>query len=161
MYIWLLSLAMLGAVVAAPVPKYRITVKAAKHTDFRALHTYTWTSGWVAFDHVLDRHIVAAIDTELASLGLVKRAAEPCDVIVTYGTLRRTDVDVHAERPHHSREFPEYPVSTLFVLMMEPGSRRELFRARVDVPVETDTAHLGQQIDTIVAQMFAEYPTRH
>jgi hypothetical protein len=70
-------------------------------------------------------------------------------------------VDVHAERPPHSRAFPEYPVSTLLVLMLEPGSRRELFRARVDVPVETDTAHLGQQIDTIVAQMFAEYPTHH
>jgi hypothetical protein len=161
MFIWLLGLAMLGAVMAAPMPKSRITVKADKHTDFRTLRTYAWTNGWVAFDRVLDRHIVAAIDAELASLGLTKRMAEPCDVIVTYGALRRTDVDVHADRPHHSGTYPEYPVATLVVLMMQPGSRRELFRARVDVPVETDTSHLEQQIDTIVAQMFADYPTRH
>ena len=160
MTLWLLSLAMLGAVMAAPAPKYRITVKVDKHTDFRALHTYTWTNGWAAFDRGLDRHIVAAIDAQLASLGLVKQEAEPCDVVVTYGTLRRTDVDVRAKVPHHSGTYPEYPVATLVVLVMQPGSRQELFRARVDVPVETDTAHLEPQIDAIVAQMFADYPTR-
>ena len=160
MSIWLLGVALLGAVKAAPMPKYRIVVKADKHTDFRTLHSYAWTNGWAAFDRVLDRHIVAAIDAELASLGFVKRGEESCDVVVTYGALRRTDVDLHAHRSPDGT-YPEYPVATIVILMMQPGSRRELFRARVDVPVETDTAHLEQQIDTVVAQMFADYPTRH
>jgi hypothetical protein len=161
MSIWLLSLAMLGAVMASPSAKYRVTVKADKHTDFRALHSYAWTPGWASFDRALDRHIVTAVDAELAGLGLVKRAAEPCDVIVTYGALRRTDVDVSSGRPHHEGTYPEFAVGTLVVLMMQPGTRRELLRARVDVPLETDTPHLEQQIDTIVAEMFADYPTRH
>src|SRR6185503_17007887 len=135
MSIWLLGVALLGAVMAAPMPKYRIVVKADKHTDFRTLHSYAWTNGWAAFDRVLDRHIVAAIDAELASLGFVKRGEESCDVVVTYGALRRTDVDLHAHRSPDGT-YPEYPV-------------------------ETDTAHLEQQIDTVVAQMFADYPTRH
>ena len=160
MTLWLLSLALVGAVMSVPTPRHRVTVKADQHTDFRAIHSYAWTPGWASFDRVLDRHIVEAVDTALAALGLTKRTETASDVIVTYGALRRTDVDLHAAPSPHSRTCPEYPVGTLVVLMMEPASRREVFRARVDVPLETDTAKLEQQIDTIVAQMFAEYPTR-
>jgi hypothetical protein len=160
MTLWLLSLAIVGAVMAVPTPRYRVTVKADTHTDFGVLHTYAWTPGWAAFDRALDRHIVSAIDAELAALGLARRVTEPCDVIVTYGALRRTDVD-DADRPRMSGTCPEYAVGTLIVLMMHPGTRQELFRARVDVPLETGTAQLEQQIDTVVAQVFAGYPTRH
>jgi len=155
----LIGSAILGAVLAAPAQKYGITVKADKHTDFRALHTYTWTPGPSSIDRALDRHIVAAVDAELAALGLVKRDAEPCDAIVTYRAMRRTDVDIGAWR-HHSPTYSEYPVATLVIRMTQPVTGRELFRARAVAPVETDTAHLEPQIDTMVAEIFAGYPTR-
>jgi hypothetical protein len=34
---------------------------------------------------------------ELAALGLTKLTAEPCDTVVTYAAIRRTDVDVKRE----------------------------------------------------------------
>jgi len=49
---------------------------------------------------------------------------------------------------------------TLVVLLLEPSSRRELFRARVEMPVDMEQAQLEGQLDMIVHRMFAHYPTR-
>lgn len=153
----MLSLAPYGVVAAAPADLH-VKVTVDKDTDFSALHTYAWTRGWASFDPGLDAHIVDAIDRELASVGLIRREAEPVDVVVSYGTVQRSDVDVHAKRGRRSGVYPEYPVGTLVVLMREAYSRRDLLRARAKVPV--DVALLEAQIDTIVARIFEQYPTR-
>jgi hypothetical protein len=56
--------------------------------------------------------------------------------------------------------YPEYQTGTFVVLMREASSRRELFRARAEVQIDVDIAQLEQQIDEIVARIFAHYPTR-
>jgi hypothetical protein len=155
---WMLSLAVCG-VVAAPVDD-RVTVAVDKHTDFSALHTYAWTRGWASFDPRVDAYIVDAIDRELASLGLMRHETEPVDVVVSYGTVQRSDVDLSGKRQRHSGVYPEYPVGKLVVLMREAYSRRELLRARAELPIDTDIARLEEQIDAIVGQIFAHYPTR-
>jgi len=154
------ALVVLSMVAVAPSSKYHVTVTADKDIDFEALHTYAWTPGWGTFNPSLDTHIVAAIDRELSSLGLTRHVSGPADVLVTYGTVQRTNVDVHAKRTGTPRVYPEYPVGTLVVVMRDPFNRRELFRARATMPVDMDTAQLGVEIDAIVAQMFAHYPTR-
>jgi hypothetical protein len=153
----MLSLAPCGVVAAAPADSH-VKVTVDKDTDFSALHTYAWTRGWASFDPGLDAHIVDAIDRELGSVGLIRRETEPVDVVVSYGTVQRSDVDVHAKRGRRSGVYPEYAVGTLVVLMREAHSRRDLLRARAKVPV--DVAQLEAQIDTIVARIFAQYPTR-
>jgi hypothetical protein len=156
---WILGLAWLAVVAAAPTPTYHVRVTVDKHIDFAALHTYAWTPGWGVFNQDLDTHIVAAIDRELTSLGLTRLAGEPSDLLITYGTVRRTNVDVSAKRKGKP-EYPEYPVGTLVVLMRESLGHHEVFRARAELRVDIDTAQLGEQIDAIVARMFAQYPTR-
>jgi Domain of unknown function (DUF4136) len=156
---WMLSLAVCGVVAAAPAD-YRVKVAVDKHTDFSALHTYAWTRGWASFDPRLNAHIVDAIDRQLLAVGLMRREREPVDVVVSYGTVQRSDVDVSAKRERHSGVYPEYPVGTLVVLMREAHSRRELLRARAEAPVDVDLAQLEEQIDTIVERIFARYPTR-
>src|ERR1044071_50596 len=146
---WVIACAVIGAVMAAPMAKYHITLKVDKDTNFDALRTYTWTPGWATFDPGLDGHIVSAIDRELASVGLVQRGAGQSDVLVTYGALRRTNVDVHGKADRRSGAYPEYAVGTLVVMLLEPGSRRELFRARVEMPVDMEQAQLEGQIDMI------------
>jgi hypothetical protein len=131
-----------------------------KHTDFSALHTYAWTRGLASLDPEFDARIVAAIDRELASVGLIRQDSEPADVVVSYGTVRRSDVDVSAKRDRDSGTYPEYSTGTFVVLIRESSSRRELFRARAKVPIDADIAHIEQQIDEIVARIFAQYPTR-
>ena len=157
---WLLACAVIATVAVAPMAKYHITLKVDKDTNFDALRTYAWTPGWATFDPGLDGHIVAAVDRELASVGLIQRGAGQSDVLVTYGALRRTNVDVHGKADRRSGAYPEYPAGTLIILMLEPGSRRELFRARVVMPVDMDQQQLEDQIDMIVHRVFVHYPTR-
>src|SRR5262245_34164474 len=38
------AVALLGALMAAPMPKYKVTVGADKHVDFRTLRSYMWTA---------------------------------------------------------------------------------------------------------------------
>jgi len=154
------TLAAAVAAAAAVMPKYGVTVKADKKTDFARFKTYAWTSGWSTFDASADRLVVAAIDRELASLGLAKRDAEPCDVVVQYASLLRTDVDLHSKMSPVTKLRREYPVGTLVVQLLEPHSRRELFRGRIDLPIETEPARFHAQFDTAIARVFAKYPTR-
>jgi len=154
---WMLSLAVCGVVAATPADD-GVKVTVDKHTDFSALHTYAWTRGWASFDPRIDAHMVDAIDRELRAVGLMRRETEPVDVVVSYGTVQRSDVDVSAKRGHHRGVYPEYPVGKLVILMREASSRRELLRARAAVPV--DVAQLEEQIDAIVQRIFAQYPTR-
>src|SRR3954471_22735484 len=80
------------AIIAAQQPpKYGVTVTADKDTKFAALKMYAWTAGQPSFDKNIDRQIVAAVDRELAKVGLTKQA-QPGDVLVTYVSQRRTDV---------------------------------------------------------------------
>jgi uncharacterized protein DUF4136 len=153
-----LAAAVAGA--AAVMPKYGVTVKADKKTDFAKFRTYAWTSGWSIFDPQADRMVVAAVDRELAALGLQKRDAEPCDVVVQYASLLRTDVDLRSKMSPVTKLRPEYPVGTLVVLLLEPHSRRELFRGRIDLPIETEPARFQAQFDSAIARVFAKYPTR-
>jgi hypothetical protein len=157
-----LAVTLLSAVAAGVhgMPKYRVKVTADKATDFSKLKTYAWTTGWSAFDRTVDQQVVAAVDRELAALGLTKMAAEPSDVVVQYASLRRTDVDLKSKMSPDTKLSREYPVGTLIVLLLEPRSRREIFRARVDTPLETEPSKLEAQINSTIAQVFDQYPTK-
>src|SRR5262245_38095656 len=65
----MLSLVLADVTAGAPAD-VRVKVRVDKHTDFSALRTYAWTRGFASLDPELDAFIVAAIDRELASVGL-------------------------------------------------------------------------------------------
>jgi len=155
----MLSLAFDGARAMTPADN-RVKVTVDKHTDFSALHTYAWTRGFASLDPDLDAFIVAAIDRELASAGLIREESEPADVVLSYGTVRRSDIDVSAKRDRNSGVYPEYSTGTFVVLIREASSRRELLRARAEVPLDVDITQLEEQIDSIITRIFAHYPTR-
>ena len=155
----MLSLPLGGGEAMAPAD-YRVKVTVDKHTNFSALHTYAWTRGFASLDPELDAFIVAAIDRELASAGLIRQETEPADVVVSYGTVRRSDIDVSAKRDRNSGVYPEYSTGTFVVLIREAYSRREVLRARAEVPIDVDTTKLEEQIDMIIARIFSHYPTR-
>ncbi len=148
-----------AAAFAGDMPKYRITTRADKHTDFSRLKTYAWEpGGWTAFDPGAHERIVAAVDRELAALGFTKATEEDCDVTVVYGSITRTDVDLKAKAVGPEKVRPTYPVASLVILLHEPGTQKELFRARADTPI--DPGRLDAVIDRQVRAMFARYPTR-
>jgi len=139
--------------------KYGATVIADKTTDFTKLKTYVWQSGWDANDRKVHATIVSAIDKELKALGFELKASGPSDVIVKYASLRRIDVeaDVKGDATTARRQID---VGSLLVLMLDPATKKELLRARVDKPIEIDPEQATATINSAVTDLFAKYPTR-
>lgn len=156
------AVALALVLVALPIaaqPKYGVTVTADKGTDFKAIKTYVWQSGWDANDRKVHTMIVGAVDKELKALGLERKASAPADVVVKYAALRRIDVQVStnvgADAPRKQLD-----VGSLLVLMLQPGTSKELLRARVDQPIEVEVEKVEATINNAVTQIFAQYPTR-
>ena len=145
--------------VAAQKQKYGVTVTADRKTDFTAFKSYSWdTASWPALDKRVNQQIVDAVDRQLKGLGLEKRESGPTDVQIRYGAQRRTDTDTHADAA--ATKLPTYAVGTLVVLMREAGSGKEVYRARVDKPIDLAPDKIKVTIDEVVAEMFAKYPTK-
>jgi hypothetical protein len=145
--------------MVAQTPKYRVTVTTDDKAPFATFKTYTWENGWQAYDKTVHANIRASVDRQLAAVGLEKRESGPADVLVTYASLRRIDVDLKA-KPAKDGTRAQYDVGTLVVLLLDPATRHELFRGRVDKPIVLDAEKVQSVVDTAVTEMFAKYPTR-
>jgi hypothetical protein len=143
----------------APMPKYGVTVTPEKNVDFTKFKTYSWTKGQPSAVKEIDTAIIGAVDHELNALGMTKSTSGPGDVLVTYYSLTRTDVNLKA-KPDAQGIYPEYSVGTLVVALLDTDSRKRLLRLRVDKPIEIERAKLDEAIKTAAADMFAKYPTR-
>jgi len=82
------------AVSVAQPTKYRVIASFDKKTDFTRINTYEWMASRPSSDKAIDRQVMAAVDRELAALGLVRVSARQSDVRVSYMSLTRTDVDL-------------------------------------------------------------------
>jgi len=141
----------------AQVQKYGVTTEVAKNFDATAVKTYAWTPGRPSTDKGIDGQIVAAVDRELATVGLKPATAGTPDVFVTYYSVSRTDVDVKA-KPDEKGLRPEHTVGSLVVAMLDPASRKPVLQLRVDRPV--DRADIEGSVNTLVGELFTKYPAR-
>jgi hypothetical protein len=147
--------ATLGATASAQ--KYGVTVKAEKNFDAAAVKTYTWTKGRPSPDSGIDGQIMAAVDKELARVGVTPAPAGKPDVLITYYSVSRTDVDIKA-KPDDKGLRPERTVGSLVVAMLDPASRKPLLQLRIDKPI--DRTNVEQSINTLVPELFTKYPGR-
>jgi hypothetical protein len=146
-----------SAASAGYTPKYRVKVQADKHVDFSKVRTYSWMGGHPASIAALDAAIVAAIERELSALGMRQVPSGDGDVVVTYASVTRTDVNTKA-KPISKDYRPEYAVGTLVVSLLDPESLRPLLQLRVDRPV--DRAELDATIGGTIQELFTYFPTR-
>jgi Domain of unknown function (DUF4136) len=146
-----------SAASAGYTPKYRVKVQADKHTDFSKVRTYSWMGGHPASIAALDAAIVAAIERELSALGMRQVPSGGGDVVVTYASVTRTDVNTKA-KPISKDYRPEYAVGTLVVSLLDPASLRPLLQLRVDRPVDRD--ELDATIGGTIQELFTYFPTR-
>ena len=152
------ALLTLGSISAAAIhytPKYRVTVTKTKDTNLRALRTYAWFPTHPSSLPNVDAEIRRAIEHELASLGM--SPAEKPEVLATYASLTRTDVNLKAEAGRNEAR-PEYTVGTLVVSLLEPSTLRPLLKIRADRIV--DTAWIDVSISSTIEEMFRKYPGR-
>ena len=145
-----------GVAPAGQRTKYGVSVQESKPAALANVKTYRWTQTRPSFDKTIDAQVVAAVDKELEARGLRKLATGPSDLVVTYSSLSRTDVDLKS--PAALGESSELAVGTLVVDLRDPSNRSSLFRVRMDTPIETDRARLEAIINAGVAAMFEKYP---
>jgi len=151
----LVSIAVSAA--AGYTPKYRVKVQADTHKDFSSVRTYSWMESHPASIAAIDAEIVSAIERELDELGLRQVPAGGGDVVVTYESITRTDVNIKA-KPISKDYRPEYAVGTLVVSLLDPTGLKPLLQLRVDWPLER--AGLDTSISNTVDRMFRYFPTR-
>jgi len=150
----------LAVAIAAAQPKYGVTVTPTKGVDFAKFKTYEWTNGQPARSKDIDGQIVAAIDKELKGLGFTKKEGGGSDVLVRYGSLQRTDVDLKSKPDDKTGMRPQMDVGTLVVDLLAPADKHQLLRMRLDKPIDTERSKLEAAINAGVAEMFSKYPTR-
>jgi len=132
-------------------------VPTVKPAALAAAKTYVWGVNRQSFDKKIDALIVAAVDRELSERGFSKVASGSSDVVVTYASLSRTDVDLK-QKPKDGAS-AEIAVGTLLVDLSDPN-RQTLFRVRMDTPIELNTATNEATVNGIIKQMFEKYPPR-
>src|SRR5687768_12196633 len=106
-----------GEPVVLGQTKYGVTIQEAKTAELAKVKTYAWTAGQPSSDKTVDAQIIAAIDRELSTLGLTKVASGSSDVLATYASQRRTDVDLKAK----DKSARELPVGVLVVELRDPA----------------------------------------
>ncbi|PYR35311.1 MAG: hypothetical protein DMF90_14040 [Acidobacteria bacterium] len=155
----LLGLAIIAAPAAGQTPKYGVKVNAEKNVDFSKFKSYSWVAGQPSADKTINAQIMAAVDRELAGVGMTKADSGSGDVSVTYYSLTRTDVDLNA-KPNAKGVSPQYTVGSLAVALLEKGTGRRVLRLRADKKISVEPAKLEAAINEAVAEMFTKYPTR-
>jgi hypothetical protein len=138
-------------------PDYGVSVKVVKRAALAKAKTYSWMPSDPSVYKAVHAQIKAAIDRELGARGFTKLDAEPSDVLVTYSSLRSTDVDLEGKKDKDGI-LPMYPVGSLLVELRDPASREPLFRVRIDTPIHIAAAELENDINAAVKAIFAKYP---
>jgi Domain of unknown function (DUF4136) len=153
LFVWLTQLPPIGGVDS----------EFDKTTDFAALRSYAWTAGTNAFLPEAHKMIVAAVDAEMASLGL-KQVASGADITVAYYALTTTQVDFKAldKLERDSNAAPPAPTKELgkLIVIIRNPARQQLWSAGTREFLEADRAKLGATIRSVTARLFATYPGR-
>lgn len=153
------ALAAQGLASAGQMPKYGVTVKASKPAALAKATTYSWTISQPSPIKSVDVQIIAAVDRQLAALGLARATSGLGDLVATYASVRRTDVDLKAKNQKDGSR-PQYAVGTLVVDLRDPATKQPLFRVRMDTPITLEPEKAGEAIDAAVTAMFEKYPVR-
>jgi hypothetical protein len=146
---------------ASAQTKYGVTVEVANTAALASVMTYRYVPGQPSFDNAIDQYILSGIDRELAARGITKVATGSADVVMTYLSVRRTDVDLKSKPSAADGTLREYPVGTLVVSITDPVDRQKrLFTARVSEPLNLDPATYRATVDAAVGAIFEKFPRK-
>ena len=134
-----------------------------KSVDFKTFQTYGWIAGQNAFDPAAHTAIVAAVDAEMAALGLKKVEGRAGDVTVRYLAVRSTSVDLNKlealTKQGADPAGADVTVGRLIIVVEDKSSSR-LWAADSVERLNPAVADREATIKRMVARMFETYPTR-
>jgi Domain of unknown function (DUF4136) len=146
---------------SAQTKPYGVTVDVANAPALLKATTYAFTPGQPAYDKTADQVIISAIDREMNARGVKKVTSGPSDLLVTYLSVRRTDVDLKSTPSAKDGTLREYAVGTLVVSISDPADRqKKLFNGRIDKPLDLDPATIEATLNAAVAAIFEKYPRK-
>ncbi len=132
--------------------------------DFSAYRTYAWGKGHEAYDPAAHKTIVAAIDGQMAAVGLKKAETGAADVSVTYDTVRSSDVDLKVfEKLYKEGRDTATATKTsgrLAVVLINPKSGATVWTALTRRRLSDDPAKWSDDLRLAVASLFETYPGR-
>jgi hypothetical protein len=147
-----------------PAPAGVSVLQQDQATDFSAFKTYEWGPGHKAIDPAYDKAITAAIDAQLAAKGWKK--ASHADVIVTYHTVERIDVDLSTfddkpPAPGAQRAMAQtVHVGTLVVDLKAPATHKVIWRVSGEgIVTKMAPAERDRFISSKVASLFEAFPS--
>ena len=89
-----LASALVFCLLLTPQKVGEVVTDADKAADFSALHTYAWSKGHDAFDPRAHKAIIAEVETQMTALGFKQAPAASADVLLTYHTVRASEIDL-------------------------------------------------------------------
>jgi len=133
-----------------------------KSADFKALQTYSWVAGQHAFDPAVHKSIVAAIDAQMASLGL-KKVESGGNATIRYLAVRSTSVDLDKlealKKEGKDQAGADVTVGRL-IIALEDAKAHRLWAADSTEVMNPSAAERDAAIKAVVSRMFDTYPTR-
>jgi len=153
-----------GLAQKGPVGTPKVVIEYDKKTDLTKYKTYSWGPGHGALLPSADKAIIADVERQLAANGMTKAAAGTGDLLVRYHSVERADVDLSTFDPKppaagEQRTMAQtVRVGTLMVDLVDPGTRKLLWRGWVEGAISHDPAKLEQQLDTAVTRLFEKFP---
>jgi hypothetical protein len=133
-----------------------------KSADFKALQTYSWVAGSHAFDPAVHKSIVAAIDAQMATLGL-KKVESGGSATIRYMAVRSTSVDLDKletlKKEGKDQAGADVTVGRLIIAMDDAKAHRLWAADSVEI-MNPAVADRDAAIKAVVARMVDTYPTR-
>jgi hypothetical protein len=137
-----------------------------KAVDFTKFQAYSYEPAHPAILKEADARVVAGIEAQMAALGLTKAASGKGDVVVTYHSVTRNDVDLSTfdtAQPAAGAErkaAETLKIGTLVVDVKAAATGKVVWRAKVERAFVGDTATQLKTIDEAVVAVFGVYPTK-
>jgi hypothetical protein len=134
-----------------------------KTANFSALRTYSWSKGHQAFDPAAHKMITEAIDAEMTGLGFTKADAAKADVLLTYHSVRSSEVDLKALDklgPGQDAASATKILGRLAVVLSNPTSRATLWSAGTRRRLSDDPGKWKDEVLRAVQALFDTYPGR-
>jgi hypothetical protein len=158
------ALPAIGFAQKAPGSAPKVVIDYDKKTDLTKYKTYSWGPGHSALVPAADKAIIADVEKQLAANGMTKAATGSGDLVVRYHSVERADVDLSTfdpkpPAPGEQRAIAQtLSVGTLVVDLVDPGSKKLVWRGRIEAAISHDPATLEQQLDAAVARLFEKFP---
>jgi hypothetical protein len=147
-----------------PQPIGQVESQVDKTADFSAFRTYAWSKGHEAFDPAAHKVIVAAVEAQMATLGFKKAEAGKPDLLLTYHTVRGSEVDLKAldklRREGKDEAGATRILGRLAVVLSRPDSRAMVWSAGTRRRLSDDPSKWNEEVQQAVVALFDTYPGR-